>query len=528
MIKIKNPYTKKRFNLKEKSQKKFSETVIPWIKKIPLNEDWDAKRRFIPQSLNRIRIDLEHKHRSLWKNNVPEDTGVSLLSMYVAEYIPIEYIDNLNKGLKKIFREFNPTGFNTNNPSNIDKFCSEVKQSIHGRRWSRFGDLQIHENNELCEFVNRISVNGTQISSSSIVIQFVIEPSDKFQKEYNKLIESNIEEEPIFVPKIKQLFSFWASKSRSNVIVKEQMIEDLLLELKWRTLKEMGKYFYMYFYKNKLVPPSIEVYKIKQRSCRYKYDENEERSEFWDSIGMSAFRFHEISKNGHWQLFANEKEYLIDNSIKLACNEEIPQNDIFSSLNFQIVYFVKELAMSLLPILVMRYYTIALGKKIADQQKNTFKSIKKENPNYNKLINIRYELEQNLQILKRFKNEMEENEFKWIKGRIIGFFSDFDKARPTLSEISWGEWIMDNTNFLIKKTDTLSQNFVKIIDDTVRLIEIKTNNSLRKRTFWLTVFTGILSILATLIAAISLYFQFSKENQQKVQEFLLPLIKLFM
>src|SRR5690242_10481539 len=130
MIKIKNPYTKKRFSLKEKSQKKFSEMVIPWIKKIPLNEDWDAKRRFIPQSLNRIRIDLEHKHRSLWKNNVPEDTGVSLLSMYVAEYIPIEYIDNLNKGLKKIFREFNPTGFNTNNPSNIDKFCSEVKQSI--------------------------------------------------------------------------------------------------------------------------------------------------------------------------------------------------------------------------------------------------------------------------------------------------------------------------------------------------------------------------------------------------------------
>jgi len=526
MIEIKNPYSKKRFTLKEKSQKKFSKIIVPWIKKIPLNEDWDAKRKFLPQSLNRVRIDLEHKHRDLWKNNIPEDVEVNLLSMYVAEYIPIEYIDNLNKGLKSVFKEFKPKRFNTNNPSNIDEFCNQVKQSIHGRRWSRFGDLEIHQNNQLSKFVQQISVNGTQISSSSVVIQFVIKPSDYFQKEYKQLIESNMEEEPIFTPKIKQLFSFWASRTTSSVIVKEQMVEDLLLELKWRTLKEIGRYFDTYFYNNKLIPPSIEVYKIKQKSC--KYDENKERNEFWDSIGMRNFRFHEISKDGHWQLFANEKDYLIDSSIKLTCNEEIPKDNMFPSLDFQIVYSVKELARNLLPILVMRNYTIALGKKIAGQQRNTFKSIKKKSPNYNKLINIRYELEQNLQILKRFKNEMGENEFERLKSKITDILSDFEPARQNHSRISWGEWIMDNVNYLIEKTDTLSQNFAKIIDDTVRLIEIKTNNSLRKTTFWLTIFTVILSVLATIIAAASLYFQFSNENQQKLQEFFSPLLKFFM
>lgn len=478
--------------------------------------------------MNRVRIDLEHKYSAIWKNNIPEDVGVNLLSMYVAEYIPIEYIDNLNRGLKSVFREFKPTRFNTNNPSDIDKFCNQVKQSIHGRGWSRFGTLEIHHNNELSKFVKQISVNGTQISSSSIVIQFVIKPSENFQKEYKQLIESNIEEEPVFTPKIKQLFSFWGSKTASNVIVKEQMVEDLLLELKWRTLKEIGRYFDTYFYKNKLIPPGIEVYKIKQKSCKYKHGENDEINEFWDSISMRDFHFHEISRDGYWQLFANEKDYLIDSSIKMTCNEKISKKDMFSTLDFQIVYFVNELATNLLPIMVMRNYTKALGKKIANQQKNTFKSIKKKSPNYNKIINIRYELEQSLQILKRFKNEMEENELNWIKGRITGFFRNFDPSRPTARDISWGEWIMDNTNYLIEKTDTLSQNFAKIIDDTVRLLEIKTNNSLRKMTFWLTIFTVILSVLATIIAAISLYFQFSNENQQEMQEFFSPLLKLFM
>lgn len=529
MIEIKNPYSKKRFTIKEKTQKKFTKIVIPWIRKIPLNdnEDWNAKRKFIPQSLNRVRNDLEYRPKVFSKNDIPIEVQMDLLSMRVAEYIPVENLDMLNKGLKKIFKEFEPR-MNTNDLTNIDKFCNEVKQSIHGGSWRRFGILEIDQNNELSNFVKVISVSGTQISSSSVMIEFVIDPSDNFQKEYKQLIEGNVKEEPILTPKLKQFFSFWGSKTSSNTIVKEQMVEDLLLELKWRTLREIGKYFDMYFYKNKLIPPSIEIYKIKHKSCKYKHDENEDRNEFWDSIGMGGFHFHEISKDGYWQLFANESEYLIDSSIKLACNEEISKIDNFNSLEFQVVYFVGELAINLFPILVMRNYTIALSKKIAEQQKNTFKSITRVSTNYNKLINIRYELEQNLQILKRFKYETGENEFERVKSKIKSILSDFEPARPRSTYTSWGESIIDNTSYLIQKTYTLSQNYAKIIDDTVRLIEIKTNNSLRKRTFWLTIFAVTLSVLAIIIAATSLYLQLGEENQQKVQGFLSPLLKLFL
>ncbi|MGP4107761.1 hypothetical protein [Virgibacillus sp. L01] len=373
-----------------------------------------------------------------------------------------------------------------------------------------------------------IGVSGTQISSSSVILEFVIYPSDKFLEQYKHVIENNLEEEKIYTPTLKNSLTFWNSRTYSNTRVKEQMVEDLLLELKWRTLKELSGYFDMYFFKNKLICPSIEVYKIKQNSCKAKYDENEQRNEFWDSIGMGEIHSHEISKDGYWQLFAAEKEDYTYSSVKLTCNKEVRKEEMFHTLDIQIIYFVKELAMYLLPILVMKNYTIGLSGKIAKQQKGTFRSIKKERPNYKKLINIRYEIERNLQIFKRFKNEVGENEFELIRKNVINILSDFESARPRFSNTPWGEKIMDNTSYLIEKTNTLSQNFVKIIDDTVKLLEIKTNNSLRKRTFWFTFFTVILSVVATSIASTSLYFQFSEENQQKIQESFSTFLKLFM
>ncbi|OIJ22014.1 hypothetical protein BKP45_04880 [Anaerobacillus alkalidiazotrophicus] len=527
MIKIKNPYSKKRSTLKEKIERKVTKFIVPWIKKIPLNEEWKEKPKFIPQFLYEIRIRLEYWDRDFDRNDIPEGVEVNLLSIYVAEYIPIENIDKLNKGLKKIFKEFAPKRMNTNDLTRIDDFCNEVRQSIHGRRWSKFGFLEVDENNQLKKFVKQISVNGTQISSSSVIIEFVIIPSDNFVKEYKQIIESNVKDETILTPKLKHIFSFWGSKTKPGTIVKEQRVEDLLLELKWRTTREIGKYFEMYFSKNKLIPPSIEVYKIKQKSCKFKYSDNEPRNDFWNSVGMNDFPFYEISRDGYWQLFANEKDNRIGSSVKLTCNDEVRKEDLFHTLDFQLVYFVRELAMYLLPILVMRSYIIELSRQIAVQQKNTFKSLKKERPNYNKLINIRYELEQNLQILRRFKNEMGENEFENVKGKIAYYLNEFEPARSRRSYTSWAESIVDNASYLIEKTDNLSQNFAEIIDDTVKLLEIKTNNSLRNRTFVLVILTVLISFLATAIAATSLFLQLSEPNQEKLKEFILSALNFF-
>lgn len=309
-------------------------------------------------------------------------------------------------------------------------------------------------------------------------------------------------------------------------IVKNQMIEDLILELKWQTMREISKYFSMYFTKNKLIPPGIEVYKLDQSSCILNKNENEKRNSFWNSIGMDN-PLSDISKDGFWQLFTEgSRPHFIDNSLKITCNTNIEQEPGFHSFELQIISMLEELTRLLLPVMVMREYSKDTSGKIAVQQNLTFSSLKKEKTNYNKLINTRYELEKNLQILKRFKNEIGESYFNKVKSQINNL-SEFEPSNPRYFNISTTEMIIDNTKYITDKTYEHSQHFAKMIDDTAQLLEIKTNNSLRKRSFELSIITVVLSLAATIFAGFSLFYQLSDKNQDKIISFFKPIIDLF-
>ncbi|RAS89615.1 hypothetical protein A3863_10370 [Priestia endophytica] len=509
MLEIKNPHSCNRLSLKEKFNKKFTDFIVPYIKKIPLDENWEIKSKYIPKVLKLARINVASWEMA--KSNtseIPQGIELDLLSLYVAEYIPTENIDKLNKGLKKLIKDY-PVPSQYGQAEIVDEFCDGVKKSIHGGRWSNFGFINFTKREKVSDFVKEIHIQGTHLSSSSIILQFVINPSDKFINEYKKLIESDIEEGRSFDLNFKNFFKFWGGKGLSDDIVKNQMLEDLIIELKWRSMKEISRYFPLYFTNNNQIPPSIEVYKLKQTSCVFKNAENEKWNSFWNSIGMHS-PLSDISKDGYWQLFTEGREpELIDNSFKVTCNSTIKRESTYHSLDFQIVYMLREFSNLLLPIMVMREYAIDTSKKIAVRQNKTFSSIKKEKPKYQKLINIRYELERNLQILKRFKNEIGDNYFNKVKFRIKKI-AEFEPSHPIYTNTSATEKIVDNTKYIVDKTFDHSQHFAKMIDDTVQLLEIKTNNS-----------------AATIFAGFSLFYQLSDKNQNKIISLFSPIVNLW-
>ncbi|MFP7416102.1 hypothetical protein [Priestia filamentosa] len=526
MIEIKNPHSRNRLSLKEKFNKKFTDFTVPYIKKIPLDENLRIRSKYIPKVLKTARINVKSWERNRFRTSkIPQDIELDLLSIYVAEYIPIENVDKLNKGLKKLIKD-HPFQFQHGQVERVDEFCNGVKKSIHGGWWSNFGFIDLTKAGKVSDFVKNIHIQGTHLSSSSIILQFVIKPSDKFINEYKKLIESDIRGGHSFDPSFKNFFKFWGGKGLAYDIVKNQMLEDLIIELKWRSMREISKYFPLYFTNNKQIPPSIEVYKLNQTSCVFKEDENEKRSSFWRSIGMDN-PFSDISKDGYWQLFTEGREpYLIDNSFKITCNAKIKDEQMFESLDSQIVYMLEEFTNLLLPIMVMREYAVDTSKKIAVRQNETFSSIKKEKPKYQKLINIRYELERNLQILKRFKNEIDDNYFNKVKSKIKKL-AEFEPSRPGITNMSATEMVVDNTKYNVDKTFEHSQHFAKMIDDTVQLLEIKTNNSLRKRSFVLAIITFVLSLAATIFAGLSLFYQLNDKNQNKILSLFSPIIDLW-
>ncbi|PGX73135.1 hypothetical protein [Priestia megaterium] len=526
MIEIKNPHSRNRLSLKEKFNKKFTDFTVPYIKKISLDDDWKPASKYIPSVLHSARISVKSWERDkISTSEIPKDIELDLLSVYTAEYIPIENVDMLNKGLKKLIRDY-PYRSQFGQEDIVDDFCNGVKKSIHGGRWSNFGFISFTNKDKLSYFVKSIHIQGTHLSSSSIILQFIIDPSDKFINEYKKLLESDIKGAHSFDLKFKRFFKSWAGWNLSDDIIKNQMLEDLIIELKWRSMKEVSKYFPLYFTKNKLIPPSIEVYKLHQNSCIFKNIENEKRNSFWRSIGMDGF-LSDISKDGYWQLFTEgRKPDLIDNSFKITCNSQITREPGYHSLGFQIVYMLREFANELLPIMVMREYATDIGEKVAVMQNNTFSSIRRVKPKYQKLINIRYELERNLQILKRFKNEVGDSYFKRVKSELKKL-AQFELSQRRDLDTSATEQVVDSTEYIINKTFDYSQQFAKMIDDTVQLLEIKTNNSLRGRTFILTIITFVLSLAATIFAGFSLFYQLSDKNQNKILSFFSPIIDMW-
>ncbi|MGX1460050.1 hypothetical protein ACUXG3_004379 [Bacillus thuringiensis] len=51
MIKIKSPYIRNRISTKEKIDKKITDFIVPYIKKIPLDKNWQVKPKYIPRVL---------------------------------------------------------------------------------------------------------------------------------------------------------------------------------------------------------------------------------------------------------------------------------------------------------------------------------------------------------------------------------------------------------------------------------------------------------------------------------------------
>ncbi|KAF6538690.1 MULTISPECIES: hypothetical protein [Bacillus] len=514
MIKIKNPYSSKRLSYKDKFNKKFTDLLVPYIKKIRLEEDWSIKSKYIPRVLKNARKSIEGWDRNFWRNEKPNNIELDLLSLYVAEYIPTENLDNLNKGLKKLIKKF-PSKHEYGQFERIDNFCSEVKQSIHSGRWSNFGFIDIGIEPSLSRFVDNIYVEASHVTSSSVILQFLIKPSDEFLNEYKSLVTKNIKGSSVFTPSLKKFFKFWGAKGLAESIIKNQMLEDLIIELKWITMNEISRYFDLYFTNNRIIPPSIEVYKLKQLSCEIKGEKKGLNNDFWRSVGMD--NFYDVSKDGYLQLFSEETSpHFLDCSLKVTCNTEIQKQSMYHYNDFQIVYSLLEFTKRLLPILAIREYAFDVSKKVAIQQNKTFLSIKKENPNYNRLINVRHELERDLQILKRFKNEIGDNYFDNVKSTLKKT-NEFEPSRPQYREKAVTDMIVDNTSYLVEKTFNHSQYFAKMIDEATKLLEIKTNNSLRAFTFFLTITTVIFSIIATAIAAASFYFQLSENAKDELQ-----------
>lgn len=521
---MKNPYSKRRKTRKEKLNLKITKIITPYIKKISPVIIEKKHTKFIPESLYIAKETIERswEREKIWKNKKPEDIQLTLERVYIADYMPIENVDVFNKGLKRLFSK-KRAPFQHGNEERVDDFCKSVKSSLYGGSWSNFGYIKF-KNEEISKVIDTINISATHVGSSSIILQFIISPAKVFLKEFEYLLSKEVEDENCFDFQMKNFFKFWNTRNRPSDSVKYEMVEDYLLELKWIAMQEINKYFHTTFHQLKLGIPSIEVYETNRRFCELESARKNEKNLFWNSVGMDFYK-NDCSKDGYWDVF-NEMgpSSKIDNALKLVYNSNIKMKarKKLGSIEGYVSVIMMDFSTKLFPMLIAREYSLSVSKSVAVHRENIYKFLKKNQPKYREMINTRYELEKEVQILRRFQNEFDNSFYNRTILDLDNVF-EFESSR-------WGEFnevsiIVENTKLLLGETIKHSDDLSTIIDDTVQLLEIKTNHSIRKWSFRLTAMSIVLSVIAIIIAALSLFYQLENEQRNELLKLMLPFIK---
>lgn len=516
-IKVKNPFSNKRFDRNERLKRKVSSIIILFIDNLNWEIEDLGKLKLIPQSVKRFSRTYNYRKKVSYKrmdNSKPNNIEVDLISITISEYVPIENIDDLERSLNKLLKKFKPKYYIYNDKDAIKNFCNNVSQEIHGKSWSNLGFFEINSSHSLSKLVKNVEITAAHFSTTSIMVNFVVKPSDEFLKKMKQIMNKNIVEEIIITSKIKSIFTSWGHKMRPGDIVKRRMIEDLIIELKYQTMQVFNKDKFLFFTENNLLPPSTETYKIKQDFCILEQSAYERR--FLNSIGLQNYYEKDSSKDGFWEINSENNEEKLNSSIKFTCNININFDRTYGNLENYIDTHTSEITRTILPILVIRDFTNNLSKNLGIQQKEMFISMKKSKLKYKKLIKVRYELERSIQIIKRFISEIDGRDYEWVRQDLKYTLDNFEPSKHSPYKTTWVEGIISNTEFLINQTFKKIQGFSGIIDETVKIMELKTNHSLRTWSFSLTIVTIFISIIATITAVLSLFFTLDSQIQIEI------------
>lgn len=531
MLKIRNPISRSRFTHEEQLQRKLTFMLTPLIRKVgnlPYEKISNNKLfQFYKHGIE------ENIFTRKYTNEQPSNIEVDLVSINIGELLPVEEIDSFRSGMLHIYRYFGRDGYQpVNDFDRVLKFCDEVEENLHGRSWSNLGSVSVTKNSNLHKYIKRISFSAAQISTSSVLITFNVTPADEFLNSLKELMKKEIKGERIFTTSLKDLFKSAAAKNYSNSQVKQRLVEDYLIEIKWRFLSEIGQYFSLYFHENNIMPPSIEIYKTNQIFNNLpRTIENDKVNEFWESVGMEKKGMNtEVSNDGFLLLHSDlRSDKSLDNKIKIVGNSNKPIHPGYDNFNIFLTHYLQEFSLEALSINVINTYAEFVNKQLASYQRLIYQVTQKRKLKYKKIIKIRHTLHQNIQILKRFKNEISNEDFERKKQSLKERTANFEIADsvPTrLKEFSWTNRITSSTVFLINETYNHSENLTKLLEDTVQLVEIGTNHSLRNWSFRLSMFTVFLTIITTILATTSIvltYFQLPEETQYTINNFFLSI-----
>ncbi|MDL4842818.1 hypothetical protein [Aquibacillus rhizosphaerae] len=487
-MKLLNPYTKSKSYNKNLLKKKLGNFIV--------------NNKF----LNKNKVEINFK---LFDDDVllPSDIRVEINHILMSEIVFMEDFNRLKKGLHKLFKLNQNQGYYYFNPRNIDDFFERLFSNIRSRNIQNTFKMTIKDV-QLRKFCKELTFSLASVSNSIVAINIHISPSDNFKTMISEAMKGDTDKgfiqmiPPRYIKDTLKPHS-WQTVSFNKQEYKLSLIEDLILELKWEVSCYLSKYLPLYFFKNKVISPSIEVYNTHLISLPLQGNELLSKME---SAGIFSSFLCESNERGDIHLVFNDDfQNNRDISIKMHLNEVYNENHTSTISNKIIPHIANPYLIQLLSIQTMtKLY-----------EKRTLKHKKK----YDKVSSINLPKLVKYRMLSRLKIEMEKNNFHFSRldreinyefyeymikryerevGKTTNILKSY-KLSETLTNVPID--IFDQSNFMFKSIYDQVTNQIHFLDN---IINFKRQSTMLILTV-ITIVISLLTLIFTLLTFISTF-----------------------
>ena len=279
-----NPISKRRYSWKERTWQHVSDSMVEFSRKYPYS--W-------PPVFGEIKRGSDAAFNRLITVRPPQNTAINSTHVWMIDLLPIEQVHAFSEDMIEVYTKYKPKKwFIPNNLDEISKLA-HLETELETRSWHKLGyvDPNPDINNQKVPLVDWLQISVYRCFPTHFLVLVEIRPSDLFRFTFKLLAGYDTPAGyTLSLPKLRNIFRFWGSRYSTREHAKNQLIEDLFLDLKWGTKKFLQKYtalgeFSKHF---ESLPPSIELFHVAEVGrMPYTSDKEARRNRFWDSLGMS-------------------------------------------------------------------------------------------------------------------------------------------------------------------------------------------------------------------------------------------------
>lgn len=515
-IKFKNKFTKARYSLKKSLCIYLSNWLLESAAKLP---------KFRGGIVANLQVIGEHRKKGVFSVAKPDGVVLEFLHLWILETFLIGDLDELRHGLQSLFGDFSKTRYiipPKAKREDIDEAFKRIGKSLLSLSLHRIGFIDVLGNKEKVKgkrnWIENFNVSVHHFSPSFVTVSFGVEPTATFKKIVQDVLLEDVPDRVEFkLPKsLKQLklwFTFPECSQLFSTHVKRELIENLMLELKFEAIEIIKQYLKGIFIKSNFQIPSIELY-LEQSSISQKAEPNQSEAEkksqlFWDSIGMSKrdLGYFRNEQDGlgiflpYWH-----SEDLIDKPFKILVDKaKVVENQKSSNeMHRRIIHETGFYIEALTPILIIQELlqhilkeNVSISKLLLNRV--SFKASFFKRHTFKKLILLKQKINDLYLLFKRIKLEFKAD---WIK------IKTKNSGLPILLNNSSIAKQSNESDFLTRvinqvkyEIEIAQENFEFIntaVNELLQADIIESNYKVQRGMFYLTIVMFFLAVITAL------------------------------